>query len=327
MSGYQNTYQKAKKLSVLIDYYEICNEAEAKSYKTITWYSANLRHFSRYLKSRHLPHSIEVIDAKLLREYVLHLLKRNRFENHPSTPVKTEPLSAATVHGHVRTLRAFFGWLVREELVQNNPTIGLKLPRLAKKVVSILSDEEIRCILRTFNPTNSCDCRNQTIFMLIIDTGLRIGELTSLKMENVHLNEGFLKVMGKGKKERIVPIGSNARKALQRYLFRYRPNPAHGGIDNVFLSNDGRPLTNNSIKLMFARLAKRSGVQRLHAHLCRLTFATIFLTNGGDIFTLQQILGHSTLEMVRHYVNLASNQVAIQHQRSSPLDLVSLGKR
>lgn len=94
-----------------------------------------------------------------------------------------------------------------------------------------------------------------------------------------------------------------------------------------FLSNDGRPLTNNSIKLMFARLAKRSGVQRLHAHLYRHTFATMFLTNGGDIFTLQQILGHSTLEMVRHYVNLASNQVAIQHQRFSPLDLVSLGKR
>ena len=106
-----------------------------------------------------------------------------------------------------------------------------------------------------------------------------------------------------------------------------RVNSAHGGIDNVFLLNDSRPLTNNSIKLMFARLAKRSGVQRLYAHLYRHTFATMFLTNGGDIFTLQQILGHSTLEMVRHYVNLASNQVAIQHQRFSPLDLVSLGKR
>jgi len=75
---------------------------------------------------------------------------------------------------------------------------------------------------------------------------------------------------------------------------------------------------------MFARLAKRSGVHRLHAHLCRHTFATRFLINGGDVFTLQQILGHSTLEMVKHYVNLAANHVAIQHQKFSPLDRLNL---
>jgi integrase/recombinase XerC/integrase/recombinase XerD len=92
----------------------------------------------------------------------------------------------------------------------------------------------------------------------------------------------------------------------------------------MFLSIYGKPLTENSIKLMFARLAKISGVSRLHAHLCRHTFATRFLINGGDVFTLQQILGHSTLEMVRRYVTLASSHVAIQHQRYSPMDRISL---
>ena len=85
----------------------------------------------------------------------------------------------------------------------------------------------------------------------------------------------------------------------------------HLGIDNVFLSVLGKPLTENSIKLIFSRLAGKSGVARLHAHLCRHTFATRFLINGGDVFTLQQILGHSTLDMVRHYVNMAANHVAI----------------
>lgn len=85
-----------------------------------------------------------------------------------------------------------------------------------------------------------------------------------------------------------------------------------------------RALTENSTKLMFARLAQRSGAHRLHAHLCRHTFATRFLINGGDVFTLQQILGHSTFEMVRHYINLASNHVVIQHQRFSPLDRLNL---
>ena len=145
-------------------------------------------------------------------------------------------------------------------------------------------------------------------------------------MDDVHMDEGLLKVMGKGKKERIVPMGSNAQRALQRYLFRYRPKPLHLGINNAFLSVLGKPLTENSIKLIFSRLAKKSGVSRLHAHLCRHTFATRFLINGGDVFTLQQILGHSTLEMVSRYVNLAANHVLIQHQRFSPLDRLNMRK-
>ena len=160
--------------------------------------------------------------------------------------------------------------------------------------------------------------------MILLDSGLRIGELINLKMEDIHTDEGYLKVMGKGRKERIVPIGNNAQKVLQRYLFRFRPKPINPVINNVFLSQSSKPLTENSMKLMFTRLAKRSGVYRLHAHLCRHTFATRFLINGGDVFSLQQILGHSTLTMVSHYVNLASSHVVIQHQRFSPLDRLSL---
>jgi len=294
MSIYTHNQEKANTLSELIAYYEVCNRAEGKSYRTIGWYSANLKRFHSYLKSRHLSESLDSIDKKLLREYVLYLLKRNRFENHPYVPIRTEPLSTATIHGHVRTLRAFFSWLVDEGLTEENIAKDLKPPKLVKKAVSTLSDEEIIAIVHTLNLNNHCEARNLTIFMLLLDTGLRIGELVSIKMEDIHMNEAFVKVMGKGKKERIVPIGNNAQKALQRYLFRYRTRPAHTGIENVFLSVHGTPLTENSMKLMFARLGQRSGVQRLHTHLCRHTFATRFLVNGGDVFTLQQILGHST---------------------------------
>ena len=326
MTTQTSNQKSAKKLSECIDYYEVCNRAEGKSPRTISWYSANLRRFRNYLKSRHLPDSIDNIDTKLLREYVIYLLKRNRFDGHPYTPVQAEPLSSATVHGHVRTLRAFFNWLAREGLTQDNAAKDLKPPKVTRKVVTTLSDQEIESILNTLSPTNPSEARNRTIFMMLLDTGLRIGELINLSMEDTHMDEGFLKVTGKGKKERIVPIGNNAQRALQRYLFRYRSNPTLPGIDNVFLSIHGDPLTENSIKLMFARLAQKSGVQRLHAHLCRHTFATRFLINGGDVFSLQQILGHSTLEMVRHYVNLASSHVAIQHQKFSPLDRLNLRK-
>jgi len=324
MSIHIQNQEKANTLSELIDYYEVCNRAEGKSCRTIEWYSANLKHFRSYLKNRHLSESLDSIDKKLLREYVLYLLKRNRFENHPFIPVGREPLSATTVHGHVRTLRAFFSWLVDEGLTQENLARDLKPPKLVKKAVSTLSDEEIMAIVNTLTLNSHCEVRNLTIFMLLLDTGLRTGELVGLKMEDIRLNEGFVKVMGKGKKERIVPIGNKAQKVLQRYFFRYRPRPAHAGIENAFLSVHGTPLTENSVKCMFTRLARRSGIKRLHAHLCRHTFATRFLINGGDVFTLQQILGHSTLEMVRHYVNLASNDIIIKHQRCSPLDRLNL---
>jgi len=318
--------EKTYNLSDLINYYELCNRAEGKSLRTITWYSENLARFYSYLKSRHLPDSIEHVDTKLLRDYVLYLLKRHRFENHPYTPSKAEPLSILTIHGHVRTLRAFFSWLVREGFIESNVAKELKPPKIVNKVVSTLSDEEIASILRTFNPSSNSEVRNKTVFMVLLDTGLRIGELVHLKMDDVNMGDGLLKVVGKGKKERIVPVGSNAQRALQCYIFRHRPKPAHPGIENVFLSVYGTPLTENSIKIMFARLAKRSRVYRLHAHLCRHTFATRFLINGADVFTLQQILGHSTLEMVRHYVNLATNHVALQHQKFSPLDHLNLRK-
>ena len=151
-------------------YYEVCNRVENKSSKTINWYSANLKSFCNYLHRRHLPDSIDIIDIKLLREYVLFLQKKPRFENHPYTPVKPELLSTATIHGHVRTLRAFFNWLVVEGLTQNNLAKDLKPPKIVRKLVSVLSDEEIKSILNTFG-ISPADARNQTILMILLDTG------------------------------------------------------------------------------------------------------------------------------------------------------------
>ena len=325
MSRQHSNNQEWKKLSNLISYYEVCNRSEGKSPKTVTWYSTNLERFCRYLKDRHLAGSIDNVDITLLREYVLYLMNASKAKGQCGKSLKGDRLSPATVHCHVRTLRAFFSWLQREGFTENNLGSGLKPPKVPQRVVSPLSDEEIRAVLGTFNHKNPCDARNQAIVMILLDTGIRIGELISLKLSDLHLEQGFFKVMGKGQKERIVPIGNNAQRALQKYLYRYRPNPANASTENVFLSIHGEPLTDNSMKLVFARLAQESKVQRLHAHLCRHTFATRFLVNGGDIFSLQQILGHSTLEMVRRYVSLASSHTVIQlHRRFSPLDRLNL---
>jgi len=209
--------------------------------------------------------------------------------------------------------------------MKENIGSNLKPPKIPQKIISTLSNDEIRAILDSFNQSNPTDFRNKTIFMVLVDSGLRIGELVNLKMAGIKQDGSILQVMGKGQKERIVPIGVNAQRALQKYLFRYRPQPVNAEIDYVFLSQYGQHLAENGVKLALKRVAIKSGVNRLHAHLCRHTFATVFLNNGGDIFTLQQILGHSTLEMVRHYANISSSQVQLQHKKCSPLD--RLGSR
>jgi len=156
--------------------------------------------------------------------------------------------------------------------------------------------------------------------MILLDTGLRIGELVNLKMDDVHMDEGYLKVLGKGDKERIVPIGKFVQMELLHYIEKIRPQPYGSDYDKLFLSRGGKPITVNTVKLVFSRLARSSGVNRLHAHLCRHTFAINYLLNGGDIFSLREILGHTTLEMVNNYLHFTSSQITAQHHKYSPMD-------
>ena len=143
--------------------------------------------------------------------------------------------------------------------------------------------------------------------------------------EEVRIQEGYVRVLSKGNKERIAPIGVHCQRILMRYRDHFRPEPEAPSIANFFLALDGHTLSVNAVQLVIARLGKRAGVPRLHPHLLRHTFATRYLINGGDMFTLQRILGHTTLAMVNHYVQLASSHVMVQYRRFSPMDAMGLG--
>ncbi len=117
-----------------------------------------------------------------------------------------------------------------------------------------------------------------------------------------------------------MPIGKFVQIELLHYIEKVRPQPYGRDYDRLFLSRGGKSITVNTVKLVFSRLAKSSGVNRLHAHLCRHTFAINYLLNGGDIFSLREILGHTTLEMVNHYLHFTSSQITAQHRKYSPMD-------
>jgi site-specific recombinase XerD len=312
-------------LDRLARHFEAYNRSEGKSPKTIIWYSRVLRYFGDYLDERSLPDHLEDLDIDVVREFVLHLQTRKKWPDRQCR-LTEENLRAISVQSYVRALRGFFSWLYREGYTGENILANLKPPKAPQRLAEVLTDEEVSRILSCLDADTSWGCRATAILTTMLDTGLRLSEVANLTMANAHLDEGYLKVMGKGAKERIVPIGGFAQRVLMRYVYHFRPEPISTNEDNLFLTFDGRVMSGNAVQMVIGRVGRMSGVKRLHPHLCRHTFATNYLVNGGDVFTLQQILGHTTLEMVRRYVNLASAHVRVQHRKFSPMDKMDLKK-
>lgn len=163
------------------------------------------------------------------------------------------------------------------------------------------------------------------MIITLLDTALRVSELAGIKMDDLWLNEGLIQVMGKGGKERRIPIGREVRRIIWRYLNRYRPRPRNQNCDFVFLTRNGRKITKGRIEIIMKRYGQRAGIRGLRCspHTLRHTAAVRFLRNGGDVFSLQRLLGHSSLEMIRHYCELADVDVIKAHRTASPVD--SLG--
>lgn len=160
--------------------------------------------------------------------------------------------------------------------------------------------------------------RNRLIILLLLDTGLRISELTGLKLHNLDTRNQKIKFTGKGNKERSIPYSDRTARYLWRYMTAVRADARMG--EALFVSDDGAPLTRSGVQRFLERLAERAGIQDVHPHRFRHTFAIEYLRNGGDIYTLQEILGHSTLDMVRKYLHIAQVDIDAAHRRASPVD-------
>lgn len=319
-----------KKAALTIDeavgLYQLSNIADGKSPRTIGWYSDILKAFSRYLKAEHQSCGITDFTIEKVRGYILRLRSRPRSRGHLSTPEHAVTVSPRTVQCHVRALKAFSSWLHAEGYTAENRLSILKLPKAPSRVMEPLTPGEIDALIKAIDRKTPAGLRNHALLVTLLDTGLRASEVAGITLGHLDLDGGRIRVMGKGSKERVVPIGKFVQRTLWRYIEDARPALALGNCDRLFLSRSGKPLTLNTVKLIFSRLAKSSGVKRLHAHLCRHTFAINYLLNGGDVFSLQEILGHSTLDMVRHYLRFTSSQITAQHHKYSPMDRLQKGR-
>jgi len=311
---------KALTIDELISRYDFNNKAESKSPKTIVWYRDILNQFSLYLQTEHYPCHLSAISLDIVRGYVLYLRHKPKFKGHPFTPTQADYLSPKTVQGHARGLKSFFSWLYVEGYTPENRLKNLKIPKAPVTLIEPLTPEEIKKVTVSINKKAPTGARNHAILVTLLDTGLRASEAAGITLSNLDLADGYIKVMGKGSKERIAPIGKYIQMTLWTYIDKVRPEPISPDCNNLFLTQGGKPITVNTIKLLFSRLAKSSGVERLHAHICRHTFAINYLINGGDIFSLREILGHTTLDMVNHYLHFTSSQITAQHRKYSPMD-------
>jgi integrase/recombinase XerD len=229
-------------------------------------------------------------------------------------------VAAATIKLHAVALRIFFRFLVQRRILERDPTEFLGVPKIERYLPETLSAPEIAKLLSAAGGKTPLELRDRAMVELLYASGLRVGELCGARLENLDLDKGFIRVIGKGNKQRLVPVGSGARKALARYLATGRPElvgKKSGG--EVFLSVRGRKLTNQRIWQILGDLAKRAGLSKeVHPHMLRHSFATHLLEGGADLRIIQELLGHADISTTQVYTHVDMRGLHKAHRAFHP---------
>jgi site-specific recombinase XerD len=321
-----------KTLRAAIDDFLLDRESRNFSSKTLVQHRTSLAHLANFLEKQHNVTHLSMIEAVHLRAWLVFLAKE------PGVRGKSRiPRTTRTCRWYGQSMHAFCNWLMAEQYIEENPAERVELPKLEKPLIRIIEFEEFEALLsacaapqeKGFIADRNA-ARNRAILWVLWDTGIRVGELCDLRLSNFDRRQGTLIVFGKGKKERRVALGRNALRALLYYLDRWRQDTEElGAIGNpneehVFLSEGGEALTIHGIEMLFKRLRARTGIKgkRISAHIFRHTFAVRYLMLGGDIFSLQELLGHEDISTIKNYMHLNDVNVQAQKRKFSPGDNV-----
>lgn len=279
-----------------------------RSAETVRAYRADLEDFHECLKSSQGPEqisSVTQIDAFHIRGFIA-----SRFGK-----VKKE-----TVGRKLTAIRTFFRFLVREGVVPSNPAARVKAPKRDQPLPRALSVDEMH---RFFSRNREMPVRDLAIFELLYSSGLRVGELTALKVVDIDLNNGWVKVLGKGRKERYAPVGSKALDALRAYLpvRSLVESQTHRLASNgaLFLNHRGGPLSSRSVRRILKRYLDIAALARdASPHAFRHSFATHMLHGGADLRSIQELLGHAGLSTTQRYTKVDLGRLMAVYDRSHP---------
>ncbi|HEY2418411.1 MAG TPA: tyrosine recombinase XerC [Steroidobacteraceae bacterium] len=226
-------------------------------------------------------------------------------------------LKGRSIQRRLAALRTFFGFLQREGALKLNPALDVPAPKAAKRLPQTLDVDQMARLL-AFKPGNALETRDLALMELFYSGGLRLSELTALKLGDLDLASGSARVVGKGRKERIAPVGSKAVQALRRWL-ELRPAMAQAHCDTVFVARNGGPLSPRAVQLRVAARARIQGLpQHVHPHLFRHSFATHLLESSRDLRAVQELLGHANISTTQVYTHLDFQHLARTYERAHP---------
>lgn len=270
--------------------------------RTISVYAERLGYLARYLETKGVD--IESVTKQHLQEYLLSLIGK---------------VADETVNGRIRAYRRFFNYLEEEGFwTKPNPAHKMKLIKSEKRIKAVVTPTEMESVFRVLNRNTYEGYRNSCLLMLFWDGMIRKEELISLKLENIDLRSGLIKVYGKGRKERQVPVGAKTIKMLHFFLNRWREGISG---DLVFCQRSGEAITSRHCHKIVQDIGKRAGIA-LYPHLIRHSAATFFIRLGGSPVILQKILGHTSLVVTQNYLHMSTKDMVDVYGRFSPSNAI-----
>jgi len=272
------------------------------SEETIRSYSRDLEAFVEYF-SKDGPVDAGDITSVMIRGYMGHLHKK---------------YAKSSIARQISAIRSFYRWLCREEVLEANPAALVATPKLPKKLPKVLSVDAVFHLIQAPGEGDWLEIRDRTILELLYASGIRVSELVSLDIEAVDLKESMLKVLGKGKKERIVPVGREAMKWIKRYLEVRNP---HENVDEkaLILNSRGKRLTARSIGRVIDKWIVKSAMnQKISPHTLRHSFATHLLGAGADLRGIQELLGHAQLSTTQRYTQVSVDRLMEVYDKAHP---------
>jgi len=280
-----------------ITYLEIEKNA---SHYTLTNYKIDLKEFNKSLKQKPLE-NITHVDVRL---FLAHMKERN--------------LSKRSVARKMACLRSFFKFLCREGYIKANPASGLRTPKLQKKLPLFLDTNEVVKLIESPDTKDVYGSRDRAILETLYSSGIRVGELVGLNKENIDFISGVIKVYGKGKKERLAPIGDRALRAIRSYLEKL-----HGlkikEKKAVFLNKSGARMSDRAVRRVIEKYIRKTSLnEKISPHSLRHSFATHLLDRGADLRSVQELLGHANLSTTQIYTHVTTERLKETYDRVHP---------
>ncbi len=273
------------------------------SKNTIQAYKTDLGDFFAFLSKENI--SFEAVRYPKLVLYIEYLRKQN--------------LSSHSIVRKVSTIRSFYKFLSSQKYIKEDPTMILESFKRERHLPIVLSAEQIKSILENINTEKKTNLRDRTLLELLYATGIRVSEIADLKIENTDTEIGYVRVLGKGSKERVVPMGKHARNWLEKYIRNARESFSKGIDSNyVFLNKSGKKLSRQSIWKIIKKYGRKSGIAKISPHTFRHSFATHLLEGGADLRSVQEMLGHADISTTQIYTQLNRKILKEIHKKYHP---------